>query len=86
MSQTTLIHALLDDGMRSFSKLMTPVERREYALSVQEDAGEWLFSDNTEPGSFLWCCTQLGLDHEELIAEAIQQRAENDDKVRVKRS
>jgi hypothetical protein len=30
--------------------------------TIQVSAGEWFMSDAQEPGSFLWVCSQLGLD------------------------
>lgn len=74
MSRATLIRAILDNGLRNYVYLASPKERMAHARMVRAEAEVWVTNDSHQPGTFLWCCRQLGLDPDEIRSEANERR------------
>ena len=79
----TLLYAILDRAIHDFVQPMTKSEMEEHAAMVRDEAGQWLRSASKAPGTFRWACGELGVDPDDILAEAVAKRAELDEKRRL---
>ncbi len=70
---------VLDQALTDYTVRMKPAELREHADMVQDTAEEWIFSDSTEPRSFLWYCRQLGLEDPDEVRRVAKETRDTED-------
>lgn len=65
-----LWQTILERALADYARGPDDQEIKDYIFCAQEDAERWLMSEGNKPGSFVWVCDMLGLEH-----TAVRRRA-----------